>query len=1285
MKIKRLLFFVTALAGTLMSAGAVRHFNVTDGISSRLVYEVAEDSDGFIWICTNAGMDRFDGRRIKHYDLEIIKKSNDHILSSTSLQQSPDGELWLGLRSGKFLRYDRTIDNFICEYSIGGDSLSIYDFDFLHDGNVLVATGAGLYRIDKAKNAELIALGGNLVTAVAIAGDYVLAGTDHGLHVLDRRHGYAATPVGGTANDYIRSLAVAGDEAVVGTFSSGIYKVNARKARKSEFSYKIPPIPVNDLALYGDGSVLVGVDGAGVYRIDIESGKLLEHLSEDESGDAGLSGNTITGIHVDRQKGIWIATSHSGLNYIPSGENGVSVRVAEPGNAASLNSNYINVIFEDSEGIIWYGTDKGVSAHDRRTDQWKHYMQPQKYMSRVVLSISEDARGRIWAGTYGEGVSVIDKSTGEVTRLDKLGSEYIFASFRDNRGRMWVGGINGTVTRYDPATDSYKYYDEDCVAAIVGDKNGEPIFAGNKGLGRYVAETDRFVWTTRFDTISIQYPIRSLLVDPEDDVVWIGSTGEGLIRYDRKSGTARRYTAADGMPSNTVYTIVRDKYNIYWVCTETDIYRYNRENDSFAKYTYAIGADVSGYNPMAGIVTHDDVVMLGSADGSLEFKPETDFRPIADDRIMFSDFKLNGRSVIPYYDTGTLSRNINLTDEIELTYKQNTFEIDFGVIDFAAPQRVNYEYMLEGYDKDYHMADGSHSARYTDLDPGKYTFRVRGIDLYTGNPVGERVLTIRINHPWWFSPWAIILYVMLLGGMAVLLFVHLRQRARDKRVWAQIDSFASIAHDMRTPMSMIKAPLLNVEMEKGLTDKARENLAKARMNIDKMMGMLGEMLDVRSETATNGGRLQVVKTDIDEFLQVKVEEYSMLAKFKGLTLSCHTSPELHDVMLDPVIFGHIVDNLISNAIKYTESGGISLQAEPVDKRHWRLRVIDTGIGISAADARYIFKNRHRALEAVEIDRSGMGVGLLITGRHAKKHLGKITFESKEGEGTTFIVTLPYNYPQKYISKSTPVSSVAESSQAAEVTAPEASTRSRILILEDDRDMLEYLRKSLENEYDVVASSDPLQMIDFIRNESPDLIITDVMMPKLRGDELCRLIKTDMATSHIPVILLSGLASREDIVAGLESHADDYVVKPFDIIVLKARIHNIIKSRRELYGRMISDDARVNDEDFTNELDREFMARVNTTIESGLADPDFSVSDLCSTLNMSRTSVYNKLKSLTGQSPNEYIRAIRLNHGRQLLATKRYNISEVAYMVGFSDPKYFSTCFKKQFGISPSKL
>lgn len=1286
--------FFAVLAAVIVAQGAfsfgVRHINVRDGISSRQVYEIEEDSDGYIWIYSNAGLDRFDGHSARHYSLDDSRESNDHILWATTMFCDESGALWVAQMSGDIYRYDRRDDRFVREHVFSDPDIRIYNFAFSQDSTVIACTNKGLYGFRKDSEPHRLALAGLLVTAIVPDGKGAFyAGTEAGVYHVDPLREYESRIVPGTQRLYVKSLVPASDKLFVGTFSRGVFTIEPDSWRVAPVSVEIPPLPVNALEPLGNDSLLIGIDGAGVYLIDSRKGRTVRHFTDDESEELYLSGNTITDVHVDRNQGLWIATSHRGVTYIPPFTHPVALYRAKKNGKSSLLSDYANAVFEDSEGDYWIGTDKGLSRHSKKTGEWKNYLVSKDFTTNVILTVTEDSRGRIWVGTYGDGVSVIDRKSGSVRHMPQrksgentgVATECVFAIAADKDGYVWMGGINGDITRYNPDDESYSYYTEDCVSTIVKDRHGDLLFGGNKGVGRYDAASDRFKWICDFDSIVIKYPVRCLLDDGYDGKIWIGTTGDGLISYDRKNGNVRRFTTEDGLSANTIYSVVRDKAGYIWVCTETDIYHYNPDSDKFARLTYYLGSGSGSFNPGAGMRASNGDLLLGTADGCLVFNPQEEIAGLPSKNILFTDFKVGDVSVSPGSKNTPLKEGINVTDRLILNYRQNSFEIGFNVINFASPRRIGFEYKLEGYDHDFIPTSG-YFARYSDLPPGDYTLTVRAIDLFTDKQIATRSMDIVVEPPLWLTWWAKLIYLLLLGALLSFAISYLKHYRREKRIEGQIQSFATVAHDIRTPISLIKSPLLNIELEKDLSQNTRDNLQQARAGIDKAMEMLSEMLELRDETNIRS-RLQVEPLDIKEFLSVKAEEYAMLAKFKGIHIEIFVAPDMPEVYADTEILSHIVDNLLSNALKYTEHGTVRLSAAVAGGRRWSLSVCDTGMGIAPADAKYIFKHRHRSAEAVATERSGIGIGLLITRRLVATLRGSITFESVVGKGTTFIVRLPLTYDKKYVRTSiAAVSAVAENIPE---TQAEASSRYRIVIVEDDTDMLEYLRKSLGGEYDVQVWDDSLAAFDAIRNESPDLVITDLMMPKLRGDELCRMVKTDMATSHIPVILLSGLASREDIIAGFEAHADDYIVKPFDIILLKARIRNIIKSRAELNQRVIADDCEPATEDFTNELDREFMTRVIASVEAHLSDSEFSIGDLCSDLAMSRTSVYNKIKSLTGQSLNEFIRIMRLNRSKELLQSRRYNISEVAYMVGFSDPKYFSTCFKKQFGISPSKL
>lgn len=1292
----RLIVIVSLSLSVLrLSAGDIRHITMRDGLSSRQVYELEGDNDGFIWMFTNSGLERYDGYHFRHYTLDDSEESNDHIASATTMQLSKDGILWITSKSGVIYSYDKAKDCFIRRFTFPDKSVRLYHFAFSDDGTIIVGTSDGVFLCADGKEPQHIALKGELVSAVLPDADgKIYAGTKHGVFGIDTNDNYRTVQVDGTRNIYVKSLAKASGRLYVGPFADDVFSIDLTTGRKYQLPFKIPPIPVNAMVQRDDDCLLIGVDGAGVYMIDSRDGRLLHHYRDGDGTPCELSGSTITDLLVDKDGGIWISTSHSGVNYLPPYSSSLTIFKPERGNPNSLLSSHVNAVFEDSSGDRWFGTDKGVSRYNPQTGKWQHYLQNHDYSANVILSVGEDKSGNIWVGSYGEGAASINRNTGQIKHLPTLtegekrgaGTRYLFTSHCDRDGNIWFGGINGLTTKYNPVSDTYSYYDEDCISVAMTGVKGRVILGGNKGIGVYNPAVDTVRWSTKYGDIEITNPVRSILIDSVSTEVWIGTMGEGLIRYNYETGDTRCFTTADGLSSNTIYTILRDKIGGTWICTEKDLYRYSPKTGQLTRFTNfaykSLEIEPLSFNP-GGVVTANGDVMLPSSDGCIIFNPGEESDNVTSGRLMFTNLMLNDRNVTPGDSDSPLTANIDMVDKLSLDHTQNNITLDFAIINFPTPHRIDYEYMLESYDSGYRKSSPACRIKYSALEPGSYILKVRAIDLYSDTVVGERELSVVIRHPWWQSWWAILIYAVIFLTVIVLGIGYLRNRRREKRIENQIRMFSTIAHDIRTPMSMIKAPLINVEQEQGLSDQGRRNLMIARNGIEKTLNMLTAMLEIPGG-AIRREHLAVEPCDISEYLRGKCQEFVPLAMLKELKLTCEISPDMpQTVLIDVEKLNHVVDNLLSNAIKYTFTGTVTVSAMPEGRKYWRLSVKDTGIGIPKNEGRRIFNYRHRGSEAMERNIPGTGMGLLLTRRIVSLFRGKIYFVSQPGAGTEFIVTLPLQYSECDSRTDRTGTTAAPEPEPQETGAGDG--RSRIYIIDDDQDMLNFLKETLGAEYDVVTFDDPTAILDRINRENPDMVIADVMMPKLRGDELCRIIKTDISTSHIPVILISGLTSRRDVVSGLESHADDYVVKPFDLIVLKARIKNILNNRRQLSRQVLAGDSKPEEVDYTSELDRQFMTKVMETLNDTLTDTEFSVGDLCSQLGMSRTSVYNKIRSITGLSVNEYIRVVRLNKAKELLSTGRYNVGEVAYMVGFSDPKYFSTCFKKQFGVSPSKL
>jgi DNA-binding response OmpR family regulator len=519
------------------------------------------------------------------------------------------------------------------------------------------------------------------------------------------------------------------------------------------------------------------------------------------------------------------------------------------------------------------------------------------------------------------------------------------------------------------------------------------------------------------------------------------------------------------------------------------------------------------------------------------------------------------------------------------------------------------------------------------------------------------------------------LYLFIAVILLFLIIQYARHRivAHDSK--AKIRFFINIAHDIRTPVSLIKAPLSEIETQENLSENGKRLLSVALKNADKLSVLVSQLLDIQKVDA-HADKLVLTKQDIYSYMQERTVLFHIAALHKGLDLRLEISPDFPEIWFDKDKMDRIMDNLLSNAIKYTDRGNVSILVA-YSGTLWSITIKDSGVGIPAREQKYLFKQFYRAGNVIKSDEPGSGLGLLLTKKLVKLLGGHITFSSVENAGTSFILTFPLKQDDASLLGKTPETS----SSQEEVKLP-APRKAVLLLVEDHDDMREYLTESLSQTYHVVCTADGTTAMKLTKEINPDIIIADVLIPGMRGDEICRLLKSSVETSHIPFILLSALSDKEHIIMGLEAGANDYIIKPFDFNVLNARIRNILQHRERLRETVLSSEPELEDNSYVNQLDKVFLDKAMQIVERELDNSEFSINEFCRNLAMSRTSVYNKLKALTNQAPNDFIRIIRLNKAKELLLSKKYTIAEVAYMVGFSDPKYFSVSFKKQFGFSP---
>lgn len=1290
-----LLLFISLY--TSLFAGSFRHLNIRDGLSSRQTYQICKDSTGFIWIYTHMGVDRYDGNKIRHYALEETIESKDHILSFTVMDVDKKGNLWIALRNGRIYQYDKLKDSFCLQTDLSQfiSSPVLNGMEFEEDEGLWLSTSTGVYYWDKVSDvlspAGLIGEWTNCI--IKAENDAFFVGTNAEVYRMKRTgtaRQLAKERVDMPVEARIETLFLNGNKLYVGTFSDGAFMIELTTKLVKSLDILIPGIPVRVFAYDGDRSIWIGADGAGVFRIDAVNETLMNHYMTDEDDERSLNGNTVSDICIDEYGGVWVTTCTNGISYLDPNVPDVRWIRHERNNPSSLVSDHVNVMLQDSEGDYWYGTNDGISVYRVKSKQWAHFLNGKGYAySSVVLALCEDNEGNVWAGGYGIGLYWVNKKSGEVRKMPKrnkrsdrgISTDYIYAIYAEG-DCLWFGGIEGDFTSYNRRTDAYTYYPIDCVGDIkYGDKN-TLLIAGCDGLGFFDKSNGEIRWQQKFGDVTLHYPVRCLLRSSSGEI-WLLTDGEGLVRFNPENDESSIYTIADGLVSNSINSVVEDDNGHIWFNTEKELYCLDLVENMVINGNDLLNIDWGYYNANASLKTKDGHLAFGTAEGVLVFAPSFDFSGNVPVKLIFTDFKLPYESLKVGVPGSPLQTSINDTRCLKLKHNQNSFSISFSAINFVSPHKIRYEYRLNNYERQWHRVDAVQSVGYMDLPPGKYTFELRAFDKYTRHQVGEHAIDIYVSYPLWASWWAMTIYLILLLVVGYLLFQFRRQRVREEKIKERIHSFIGVAHDIRTPVALIKAPLSELETQDSLPEESKKKVAIAMKNTEKLFTMITQLMELRKVEA-HPERLEVAWYDIKEYMEDKLSAFRMAAVQKEIELYLEIDPEMSEVWLDKNKMDHIMDNLLSNALKYTEKGSIGVIVKQA-RNKWTVEVTDTGVGIPAEDQKNIFNEYYRARNVVDSQEQGIGIGLMITSRIIRQHHGKIEFRSVENEGTTFKITFPRKLKSGMlvaVKENLPENVVRGALSQKE---NEQADKNVLLLAEDDKDMREYLTDSLSSEYKVISVPDGGKALDMAREINPDIIISDIIMPVIQGDELCRILKSSVETSHIPVILLTALSERENIILGLEAGANDYIIKPFDLSVLRVRLRNILQNRQHLRDTVLSSDIPANEVDYSSQLDKEFLDNAMAAIDANMGNLEFSITDFCRTLGMSRTSVYNKIKTLTGQGPNDFIRIVRLNKSKELLLSHKYSIAEVASMVGFSDPKYFSTCFKKQFGMSPSKF
>lgn len=1086
----------------------------------------------------------------------------------------------------------------------------------------------------------------------------------------------------------------------------------------------------------------------GIQYYNRETDKFSVYIN-DPGDPSSIVSNVVEIIMEDRENNIWIGTNWfgKGLSRMvfvnPAFKYQIPVPVPE-----SKMQNVIRSIFVDSEGYTWAGSKSGqIYIYNKLGEQIEVIQKNPSsgYSGYNVYSILEDEKGYIWLCTKGAGIFISNQSVRDIShrynRLtftnikhdpdneNSLSSNNTYDCEIDDLGRVWVatygGGLNLIETneagelRFKNFVNSNSGLSSDNLRDLHLDRNGRLWLASTLGLsyldiykdisqGLEIKSMESKVGAGE----GLSYKDIIMIMEDIQGNIWLATAGGGVNELMNPGGEEfrfRYFTESDGLKDDYILSLAQDRYGFIWIGTGSGLSRYNPVNGDIDNFDKKNGLPEVSFSERTAVSEGRGELLFGTSNGFYSISPDLIHSNEITPAICLTGFELNNTEVQPGDEDSPLDRSITYTKELSLSSRQSNFAISFSQMSFQSPESNHYAYMLEGFDEEWIYAGNNHKATFTNVPPGNYIFKVKGLDSDLSEYGPGSSLQISVEPPLWRSNIAILIYTVILGILIFLAyrlayrFMRLKNNLRVEKMVAEskFRFFTNISHEIRTPLTLILGPVDNLIQKKQLQPEVSYQLSVIHRNTKRLLRMVNMILDFR-KVQHEKINLRIQKIDLVIFLHQVFESFEGQARQKSIQFNLvydQNDEDLHiwgDIQkLDIVFF-----NLLSNAFKFTPANRsisliISRESESPDSI--QIVVSDTGLGIDKDKLDHIFDRFFVSHIGEGAESHGTGIGLSLCQEYVHLHNGEITAESTLGTGTEFKVVLltgkdhfpdDVDYSERQAYSYSPkqdepeIEQIDESHQDLSEAKPKG--RSHIIVVEDDTEMAFYIQQILEQKYEVDLARDGQEGLEMIRSKSPDIVVTDVMMPRMDGMELTRKLKEEFSTSHIPIIMLTSKSNVESQVEGLQIGAEAYVPKPFNTEVLMSYISSLLQQRETVQEILLSRIELKPDEVQVTPKDKQFIEKVMGLINDHLADPEFNVEKLAAMVYISRTLFYKKIKGITGHQPVELIRMIRLKKAAKYIETGEFTVSEVAYMVGYNDIRYFSTSFKKQFGVSPSQ-
>lgn len=1316
-------------------------YGIQDGLANNIVFDIAQDKDGYIWCATEEGLSRFDGTTFVNYRWSLDDLKSNHV----ALRILCDENLIYVATHFGLLCYDanthRYADFKIVDGMEGVQGCQVRAIIKSRRGGVWIGSyGRGVFYYDPAtRRCDRLncRLSDDRVLSLCEGDDGILYVGTHfgGLNVVDLKNNIVTCY--GTANKKLP------DDQIEAIYRdrSGCLWIGTWNGLMCLRCGDLQPVgcgvgflrsaKVNSITEDANGDLWIGTEEF-LCRLPLNGDSMPRCYYESQSG-TGISYRTVRVVFCDRDDNIWVGTYGYGLNFINKIKQRFNYISDDADSANCLPYKRVSSISEDLDGSVWIATDGGGMAHwDVHRNVFSHCGKSMMGLSdNAALCSLVDSDGDLWVGTYNCVLNRKKKNTSKFIQYEhddknpfSLVHSDVTCLYEDSAHRIWVGQRAG-LSYFDKSTERFTVVEPLRWIQVTEfcEYDGSLIVSTLDGVYKYDFSTGN---VTLLSEKLRGVPVNALTSDV-NECLWLGTDGRGLWLYSSATDSVCVYDESNGLVSSVVQAFVEDGDYI-WFTTNRSISSIEVNNCHIENYSYSDGVQPGMFLRNSGVRLSNGLVVFGGTEGLNIFNPDDIIKDSTPVPLVFTNFLVFNQKVDICGDScvdSPLMVDINSADKIELDYDESLFTIEYLGINYASPEKICYAYRLDGIDEDWNWVENARSVTYRNLRPGTYKFRVMASAADgTFDIANQRALTIVIRPPFYLTWWAYIIYFALFVGLLYLVwyFVTMRMRVmsrinserlqkqkQEELYQEKLQFFTNVSHELKTPLTLILAPLDKLMNEEADVSK-RHLLSVVKKNAIRVIKSVNDIIDLR-KIDRGQLKLKVSKVNIVPLLGEVASSFEYISEEKNINFQYNVEQDVMEGWVCWNFIDKIVYNLLSNAFKFTKDYGeimVNVSTFPSDEyKMLKIEVSDTGIGMEQGDISHIFERFYQADASKKgIIFQGSGIGLHLVKELIDLHRGTITVNSRVGVGTIFTITLPFTrnaYSRAECAENAVAGedarykllvneSLQNDSSISSEDHSESENRYKILIVEDEADIRRFVMTDLQQEYDVYEASDGVEALEVIQKHGVDLIVSDVVMPRMDGIELCRRVKEDINTCHIPVILLTAKDSHEDRLVGLEAGADSYIPKPFDMRHLRIRITRLIRHCEQMKEKFVKKIALVPDslpgkpegDAVALSADEVLMQKITQYIIQNISDSDLNGEIIADHVAMSRMNLHRKLKTLVGLSAGDLIRTIRLETARKQLEQTSKTITEISYDVGFSSPSYFYICFNKKYGVSPSE-